>query len=565
MGYDGSNNVDGESKFYASPKNPLARNRRHFAIGGAIGAIVTILVQGRSIGSALFTLAIFLIIFGLIDYFVRRQLRPGEPVITLTDAFIASPNLSGKNKQLAWKDIEYTSVTAIQSTQIIEFVLRNSSGIRNHRSFWTGINPAKPRLPLSAFSPEDQEKLYAEILQRQLKSCSPDQLENLTTPLNDLRAAREFEETMKALQPHTWITYGLIAANVVIWVATLMQGAGFTQSPAGKLLLWGGNAASEVQKGEWWRLLSATFLHSGFLHVTMNMLGLYSAGVTLERIYGKRLYLLIYLASGLAGSALSLHFSAQRVVSVGASGAVFGITGALLVAVFQHRDKLPKIFSRQTISGLTFFILYSLIEGFSKQGIDNAAHVGGLLGGCLSAFILPERFDMSTYQRSFMKRVVAAITIMACVTTSLAMMAPAAAIDQGKIAASAEILEHGLRKFDKGMRELQQEMGKIKSGTISKQDADERSRTVLAPIFREIVADLSQVTLRQEDPRLPFVKDIRRMSELLADSLGMESVYNEATEEYEPIDPVKSERITKELNKVSERVAGYFKKGAPKR
>ncbi len=125
----------------------------------------------------------------------------------------------------------------------------------------------------------------------------------------------------------------------------------------------------------------------------MNMVGLVSAGVTVERIYGRPQFALIYFGAGLAGSALRLHFSAQQAVSVGASGAVFGITGAFLVGVFQHRDKLPKTFSKQTLSGLSFFILYALAQGFAKQGIDNAAHIGGLLGGCLLAFILPERFD----------------------------------------------------------------------------------------------------------------------------------------------------------------------------
>lgn len=111
------------------------------------------------------------------------------------------------------------------------------------------------------------------------------------------------------------------------------------------------------------------------MHVAMNMLGLYSAGIWVERIYGKRLFTLVYLASGLMGSVLSLYFSAQNAVSVGASGTVFGVTGAFLVAVAQNRSRLPKLFSQQTLSGMGLFIVYSLLQGFGTQGIDNAAHI----------------------------------------------------------------------------------------------------------------------------------------------------------------------------------------------
>ena len=82
---------------------------------------------------------------------------------------------------------------------------------------------------------------------------------------------------------------------------------------------------------------------------------------------------LIYFASGIVGSSLSLYFASQTTVAVGASGAIFGVTGALFVAIFQHRKRLPKSFSKQMITSLSFFITYSIIQSLTKTGIDNHA------------------------------------------------------------------------------------------------------------------------------------------------------------------------------------------------
>ena len=360
------------------------------------------------------------------------------------------------------------------------------------------------------------------------------------------------------MPPVPLATYTLIAINAMIWALLLSQGGEISRTPAAILLLWGGNAASEVQKGEWWRLLSAPFLHSGLLHAAMNMLGLYTAGIIVERIYGWRLYLIIFFGAALMGSALSLNFSAQQAVSVGASGAVFGVTGALLVAVFQNRDKLPSILGKQTVSGLGFFIVFALIQGFYIQGIDNAAHIGGLLGGCLAAFILPDRFDLSFFQRHLITRSALALVVLAAATLALVAMAPPATIDQRRIFASADILKRGLEHFDQSMRSLLQVKMDVKDGKLSDQDAEERSRSVYAPLFRHVVAELAQVDFRPGDPREPFVRDVQRLSELLAESLGRASVVDEASPIHEPAEVQRAAKISAELTQVSARIDKFM-------
>ena len=539
--------------FYSSGKSQTGKAQKWLWASALAGLLASLAIQKNSTGLPMLTIITFVILFGGIWLFLRSLLKPGQALVTVNRDFIESLLFRGDTKRYPWSEIAAVSFNAQGNTRFLEFRLTDKEGRPDKRNFWNGVNYARPSIQLAVFDELTQEQML-EAIKHCMEKQAPANGRAIGELVNEIAIEREFQERLKAMAPVPWITYSLIAMNGLIWLLTLFMGAGFASAGADRLLIWGGNAASEVQRGEWWRLLSATFLHSGFMHVMMNMIGLAAAGITVERIYGHRLFALIYFGSGLSGSALSLHFAAQNAVSVGASGAVFGVTGALLVAVFQHRDKLPKTFSKQTISGLSIFILYSLMQGFAKQGIDNAAHVGGLLGGCLCAFILPERFDMANFNSTFAKRAVAALLMIATATVGLAAMAPRATIDQARIFASNEILIQSLKRFDEGMKALQQEQIDIKAGKLSEQDADDRSRIVHAPVFRQVADDLSKLAFRPGDPREQFTKDIQHMSELLFETLAMESVFNEETRKFEPINPGRAAIIDDELIKMTERM-----------
>lgn len=546
-----------DESFYSSNASHLGKSRRWLWLSAALGLAISAASSKGSMGSFLFSIVFVALLIGAMDWFLRRQLKPGQALVTLSQEGVESPIFAGKTKRYLWKDLVSVSVESNQNVHRLQFVLAESLGLPDKRNFWNGLNDARPAISLSAFEPHMQEGLLQAINRRlqQRRSDAGLEPQSLVNPLTE---EREFQERLKSFAPIPWITYLIIAINVLIWGVTVFYGAGLVQAPADKLLHWGGNAASAVQHGEWWRLLTATFLHSGVMHLAMNMLGLVGAGIIVERIYGHRLFALIYLGSALMGSALSLHFSAQHAVSVGASGAVFGVTGALLVAVFQHRKQLPKTFGKQTLSSIGFFIVYSLMQGFAKQGIDNAAHVGGLLGGCLSAFILPERFDMVHFKSTFTKRAIAALAIVGAATASLAAMAPRATIDQARIFASNEILAQSFKRFDEGLKTLQQEQISIKAGKLSELEADERSRTVHAPVFRRVADELSLVVLRPGDPREQFSKDIQRMAELFSESLAMETVFNQESKKLEPTNPERAAQIDEEIGRTSERVMKFL-------
>ncbi len=557
-----SEQTSGAQTFFASNASQLAKARKHIWIAMAIALIVAALVSRSAMGMLIST-GIILVIMLPFDRMMRRRLDQRQPLITLTPEAIESTSFVDKKlMRIRWRDVEGASVESVQGTPHLRFRLKASAGFPDKKNFLTGANPSQPMLLLSPLSIEEQAQFIDTVRQR-LQDAHEGDPSKQPVVVDEAKEEREFLEGLRSLAPHTWMTYGLIGLNVVIWIGTLALGGSILTSPADKLLLWGGNAASEVQRGEWWRMLSATFLHSGLMHVSMNMLGLYTAGVLVERIYGHRLFLLIYFGSGLLGSALSLHYSAQQAVSVGASGAVFGVTGALLVAFAQHRDKLPKSFSKQQISGLGMFVLYALLQGFSKQGIDNAAHIGGLMGGCLAAYILPERFDMDHFRRTYVHRAFIALLVAAAATVGIAATAPRAALDQAGVFASEELVKRGLNGFDTAFKQLQQEQADIKAGKLTELEADERSRSVYAPQFRAVAEDLSKVIFRPGDPRDAFVKDARRIAELMAEASAMESVIGEDNK-LQPVDQVRSKEIETEALQIGERMKAFIEKANKK-
>jgi rhomboid protease GluP len=148
------------------------------------------------------------------------------------------------------------------------------------------------------------------------------------------------------------------------------------------LILLGANYNKFVLQGEYYRLLTNMFLHGGLLHIALNMYALYSIGPLVERIYGRIRYAVIYFISGIIASVFSCIFS--QGVSVGASGAIFGLLGTTLVFAIKMRENIGRGFLRNIAS----VIIINLFIGFSLPNIDNYAHLGGLIGGTIAAILL---------------------------------------------------------------------------------------------------------------------------------------------------------------------------------
>ncbi|MCL2658457.1 MAG: rhomboid family intramembrane serine protease [Betaproteobacteria bacterium] len=179
-----------------------------------------------------------------------------------------------------------------------------------------------------------------------------------------------------------WVTLALIAINVCIFVFMVLLSGNPMRFDSRLLIAMGALFGPVTLQGQWWRMGSAIFLHGGLLHVAVNMFALWQAGGLVERLFGHRNYLLIYLGAGLCGSFASLWWKPD-VLSVGASGAIFGLYGALLGFMLAEREAMPRGLMLDLRSSALTFIGFSLFSGFAMPGIDNAAHLGGLAGGVI--------------------------------------------------------------------------------------------------------------------------------------------------------------------------------------
>lgn len=145
----------------------------------------------------------------------------------------------------------------------------------------------------------------------------------------------------------------------------------------------GGIRPDTLTSGHWWQLVTAMFLHFGWLHVASNLWALYQLGGVFEMLFGSRRFLLTYFGSGLFASLASALTISDNTLSAGASGAVFGIMGALLIAVRRSARYRGQPWTRGLTQQLVFWALLNIAIGFSVQGIDNAAHLGGFVAGLI--------------------------------------------------------------------------------------------------------------------------------------------------------------------------------------
>jgi membrane associated rhomboid family serine protease len=164
--------------------------------------------------------------------------------------------------------------------------------------------------------------------------------------------------------------------NVAYFAIAVARGVSPIQPESQQLLDLGANFGPLIFAGQWWRLLSSTFVHIGFVHLALNMWCLWNLGNVAERMFGNFTFLWIYLACGLGGSLGSLLWN-PSIVSAGASGAIFGIAGALASMLYFGHILVPREVVRQLLSSLLFFVGFNLLFGFLLQGIDNAGNIGG--------------------------------------------------------------------------------------------------------------------------------------------------------------------------------------------
>jgi len=205
-------------------------------------------------------------------------------------------------------------------------------------------------------------------------------------------AAQRGEESDNARQPiirQPWVrrsessitlTQVIFGVNIAVFLATALA-SGSAMNISGEVSVhFGANYGKYTLSGEWWRLLTYMFLHGGAMHIFFNMWCLWDLGQLCESLYGRWTFAAIYLVTGVAGGLASIGWN-PGVLSVGASGAIFGLAGALIASFYLGEFSLPRAAMSGTLRSLVIFAVFNLGFGQLVGGIDNACHIGGLVSG----------------------------------------------------------------------------------------------------------------------------------------------------------------------------------------
>ena len=212
----------------------------------------------------------------------------------------------------------------------------------------------------------------------------------------------EGDDAKQIVMPAPWVRRGessisltqmIFGANVMVFIVMAIKSNAVIDFP-GDVLTFGANIGPLTLSGDWWRLVTYMFLHGGLMHIAFNMWCLWDLGQLCESLYGKWTFGAIYIITGIAGGVASVGWN-PFVSSVGASGAIFGLAGALIASFYLCEFSVPKIAIQGTLRSLIFFVGFNVFFGSMFPGIDNACHAGGLISGlilgALIARVAPEK------------------------------------------------------------------------------------------------------------------------------------------------------------------------------
>jgi membrane associated rhomboid family serine protease/Flp pilus assembly protein TadD len=188
--------------------------------------------------------------------------------------------------------------------------------------------------------------------------------------------------------PRPLLTQILIALNVLIYLAMCLSGVSWIEPTSLDGIKWGANFGVLTLGGQWWRLLTSMFVHFGAIHIALNMWCLWQLGLLSERLMGWKSLAVVYFSTGIAASLTSLGWDPMR-VSAGASGAIFGVAGALVSFLYFQEAHVDFAWAQRRLKSVGIFILYNLFFGAVRGGVDNSAHLGGLLVGLAIGVVLP--------------------------------------------------------------------------------------------------------------------------------------------------------------------------------
>jgi len=195
------------------------------------------------------------------------------------------------------------------------------------------------------------------------------------------------------------VTSAIIGANVLVFLGMTLSGVSPTTPQISDLVKWGANTGAQTLATQPWRIWTSNHVHMGIVHILLNMWCLWSLGALAERVFDRWTYFLTYTFCGIAGSLASLGLHPNR-FGAGASGAIFGLAGALISAFYLGHLPVPARAMKSTLRSLVLFAAYNLFFGAVVPAIDNSAHVGGLVCGLVLGAVLARHLTSPPDERN---------------------------------------------------------------------------------------------------------------------------------------------------------------------
>jgi membrane associated rhomboid family serine protease len=305
---------------------------------------------------------------GIWDWLTAKLKR--QPVFGDGEIEFRSSAIVVRGLQRTWLGISHEAEVTV-----------NPSWVRNvwHDSrsveFESGTRwPLSSHLTLRARNESDASKIADAIVE-----CQPKE--------SRFGDSSQFYGALRATGRVARVTPVLILISLAVYVALIIHTGLLGGFDTATLLVWGANYGSLTFNGEWWRLVSYAFLHVGLLHIIVNSWVLWSVGRLTERLYGSAVYLFLYLAAAICGAVASIAWDPVR-VTVGASGAIFGVLGALLAYLLCQKATVPRFIFRAHWLPTALFTAFSIIDGTLQPQIDNMVHVGGFFAGSFLGWAL---------------------------------------------------------------------------------------------------------------------------------------------------------------------------------
>lgn len=486
-----------------------------------------------------------------------RHAASNAPVLRLDGRGISG---AGLQQPVPWDALEDAQ---LERGGMLRLQRRPDAAHPDRPQGWLRRNPARPRVSLHLLSPRQQDMAYDAIHAR-LDVLRQRAGAGIAAGRRATRDEDAFESHLDRLVPTPWALYAVVAANVLVWAMNWAAGLSPTRPLSPELFAWGANAASAVVlDGQWWRLATAAFLHGGVVHLVFNMLGLWEAGKQLCRLLGNGQFALVYAASALAGSSASLHYAAQDAVSVGASGAVFGVLGALLTASWHYRHLVPATNLRRLWTGLGFFVGYSLLHGFTQENVDNAAHVGGLVCGMLLGLVLLAPIDRQATAGRRHQRALGMALLSAGAVGYAVLATPVPRVWHAQMYAAQELLPELARRFDQGFRQMALDGQRLRRGEIRQPAFLQNAERAIGPVCSDIAEELAplRVPLWEQTGRL--VQMYQQICAITTRSLALEQAILRRDPDLPADAQAQMARLSAEMQQWMRQLAETSRRAAP--